>query len=79
MSESVTITTKNAIGVVTLNRPEAFNAFDLQMGERFATQLVALGSERGIRGIVICGAGKAFCAGGDLKWALSVQGGTAAA
>jgi len=79
MSESVTITTRNGIGVVTLNRPEAFNAFDLQMGERFATQLVALGSERGIRGIVICGAGKAFCAGGDLKWALSVQGGTAAA
>jgi len=79
MSESVTITTKNAIGVVTLNRPDAFNAFDLQMGERFATQLVALGSERGIRGIVICGAGKAFCAGGDLKWALSVQGGTAVA
>src|SRR5215510_4820785 len=79
MSESVTVTTKNGIGVVTLNRPEAFNAFDLEMGERFAAQLVALGSERAVRGIVICGAGKAFCAGGDLKWALSVQGGTAAA
>jgi len=79
MSESITVTTKNGIGVVTLNRPDAFNAFDLEMGTRFAGHLVALTSERGVRGIVISGSGKAFCAGGDLKWALSAQGGTAAA
>ena len=79
MSESITVTSNNGISVVTLNRPEAFNALDLEMGETMARHLVALGSDRRARGIVISGSGKAFCAGGDLKWALSRDAGVGAA
>jgi 2-(1,2-epoxy-1,2-dihydrophenyl)acetyl-CoA isomerase len=79
MNDSIAVTTKNGIAVVMLNRADAFNAFDLVMGERFAGNLVALASERRVRGIVISGVGKAFCAGGDLKWALSLGSGAAAA
>ncbi|HTS51908.1 MAG TPA: enoyl-CoA hydratase-related protein [Burkholderiales bacterium] len=79
MNDSITVTRKNGVAVLMLNRADAFNAFDLAMGESFARNLVALASERRVRGIVISGAGKAFCAGGDLKWALSWENGAATA
>jgi 2-(1,2-epoxy-1,2-dihydrophenyl)acetyl-CoA isomerase len=79
MNESVAVTANNGVAVVMLNRADAFNAFDLEMGERFARHLVTLASDRRTRGIVISGAGKAFCAGGDLKWALSQESGAPAA
>jgi 2-(1,2-epoxy-1,2-dihydrophenyl)acetyl-CoA isomerase len=79
MANSVVVSTNNGVASVMLNRPEAFNALDLEMGEAMARSLVALGSDPRVRGIVISGNGKAFCAGGDLKWALSHSGGVAAA
>jgi 2-(1,2-epoxy-1,2-dihydrophenyl)acetyl-CoA isomerase len=52
--------------VITLNRPESLNALNTQVGEEFQA---ALGEarEKGARAIVITGAGRAFCAGGDLR------------
>jgi 2-(1,2-epoxy-1,2-dihydrophenyl)acetyl-CoA isomerase len=79
MTSSVVVSTNNGIASVMLNRPDAFNALDLEMGQAMAHNLVALGSNPGVRGIVISGSGKAFCAGGDLKWALSSGAGVAAA
>jgi 2-(1,2-epoxy-1,2-dihydrophenyl)acetyl-CoA isomerase len=79
MTSSVVVSTNNGIASVILNRPDAFNALDLAMGQAMARNLVALGSDPRIRGIVISGSGKAFCAGGDLKWALSSDTGVAAA
>ncbi|MBD0371693.1 MAG: enoyl-CoA hydratase/isomerase family protein [Pyrinomonadaceae bacterium] len=54
------------VAVVTLNRPAALNALTTEMAKEF---LSAIGEarERGARSIVLTGAGKAFCAGGDLK------------
>ena len=71
MSESVTVRIEGRIAVLTLNRPAAFNAFDLDMVSAFSSALVTLASDANVRGIVISGEGKAFCAGGDLKWALA--------
>ena len=79
MTSSVTVGTNNGIATVMLNRPDAFNALDLEMGVAMARHLVALGSDPRVRGIVISGSGKAFCAGGDLKWAVSRESGVAAA
>jgi 2-(1,2-epoxy-1,2-dihydrophenyl)acetyl-CoA isomerase len=79
MTSSVVVTTNNGIATVVLNRPDAFNALDLEMGVAMARHLVALGSDPRVRGIVISGSGRAFCAGGDLKWALSADTGVAAA
>ncbi len=67
------------ITVVTLNRPEAFNAFNLELVTELATQLTALAGDSGVRGVVLTGKGKAFCAGGDLKWALNHPNGPAGA
>ena len=62
-----------------LNRPEAFNAFDLDMIELFAKYLINLAMDDSVSVLVISGEGKAFCSGGDLKWALNFPNGPAVA
>jgi len=69
MSELIEIKRRDAIAQVALNRPEAYNAFNYEMVSQLATQLTALASDDDVRAVVLTGNGKAFCAGGDLKWA----------
>ncbi len=68
MEETVHCTWVESCAVLTLNRPEFYNAFGPEMISHLATTLADLAADSGIHGVVITGAGKAFCAGGDLKW-----------
>ena len=52
---------------LTLNRPEARNAMSRAMNQALARQLAAAALEPNVRCIVLTGAGKGFCAGGDVK------------
>jgi 2-(1,2-epoxy-1,2-dihydrophenyl)acetyl-CoA isomerase len=70
MSELIELVKTDTIAQITLNRPEAYNAFNYELVSQLANQLNALAGESDVRGVVITGKGKAFCAGGDLKWAL---------
>lgn len=70
MSTLVEIKQHNAIAVAALNRPKAYNALNGEMASQLASHLTTLASDNHVRGVVITGNGKAFCAGGDLKWAL---------
>ncbi len=79
MAELVTINKADGIATVLLNRPEAFNAFNLEMIESLAGHLITLSTEPDVRAIIISGEGKAFCAGGDLKWVLTIPQGPPAA
>lgn len=56
-------------GVVTLtlNRPQSFNALSEAMLAALAEQLAALATDETVRAVVLAAAGKAFCAGHDLK------------
>jgi len=56
-----------AVRRLTLNRPEALNALSDDMLAARQAELDALMDAPGIRAVVIAGAGKAFCAGHDLK------------
>jgi enoyl-CoA hydratase/carnithine racemase len=60
---------QDARGVITLtlNRPQAFNALSEAMLEALQTELDAIAAEPAARLLVIRAAGKAFCAGHDLK------------
>ena len=60
---------KDARGVVTLtlNRPTAFNSLSEAMLAALQQQLDAVAADRSARVVVIAAAGKAFCAGHDLK------------
>jgi 2-(1,2-epoxy-1,2-dihydrophenyl)acetyl-CoA isomerase len=63
---------------VTLNRPEVLNAMNLDLLRSLAEHLTALAVDDRVGAVVICGAGRAFCAGGDLRWVLTAPRGPAA-
>ncbi|MFO1084961.1 MAG: enoyl-CoA hydratase [Reyranellaceae bacterium] len=52
---------------LTLNRPEARNAMSRAMVGALATQLAAAEVDSSVKCLVLTGAGKGFCAGGDVK------------
>jgi 2-(1,2-epoxy-1,2-dihydrophenyl)acetyl-CoA isomerase len=53
---------------ITLNRPESYNALNLDMMKMLGEALSSAAADSSIKGILLTGRGKAFCAGGDLKW-----------
>ena len=69
MSQYIEIKQNENITEVILDRPESSNAFNLEMVTELAKHLTRLATDDSVRGITITGKGKAFCAGGDLKWA----------
>jgi 2-(1,2-epoxy-1,2-dihydrophenyl)acetyl-CoA isomerase len=68
MNDLIEIRQDEELAVIFLNRPEAYNAFNLEMITQLAKQLTRLAKEDSVKGIILAGRGKAFCAGGDLKW-----------
>ena len=56
------------LGILTLNRPDAFNAMSPEMIEELPAAMSWLADEAPIRALIITGAGAAFCAGGDITW-----------
>lgn len=68
MNDSVLIQEHENILVITLNRPDAYNALNLEIMEMLAETLSAGAADKSIKGVLLTGKGKAFCAGGDLKW-----------
>ena len=59
--------TEDGIAWLTLNRPERLNAFSPTMLQGLRETLPRLGSDLEIGAIVVTGAGRGFCAGGDVK------------
>jgi 2-(1,2-epoxy-1,2-dihydrophenyl)acetyl-CoA isomerase len=57
----------NAIGLIRLNRPERFNAFNREMALELQNVLDDCALDKSIRCVYLTGNGKAFCAGQDLK------------
>jgi 2-(1,2-epoxy-1,2-dihydrophenyl)acetyl-CoA isomerase len=63
---SLLVELQNDVAVVTLNQPESLNALSLAMAKEFSPA-VSEAVAGGARAIVITGAGRAFCAGGNLR------------
>jgi enoyl-CoA hydratase/carnithine racemase len=68
-SDELLLTTRDARGVVTLtlNDPARFNALGSDMLAALQRALDAAAADEGVRAVVLAGAGKAFCAGHNLK------------
>lgn len=64
--ETVQLEISDAVATLTLNRPSALNALTMRMGEEFRYAF-AEAQESGARAVILTGAGRAFCAGGDLR------------
>jgi enoyl-CoA hydratase/carnithine racemase len=55
------------VATITLNRPERLNALTFEVYAELRDVFAALDSEPGVRAVVITGAGRAFCSGGDVE------------
>jgi len=64
---------EDGVGVVTMNRPERMNAVNWDLASDLVQLFRDLRFRDDVRVIVLTGAGKAFCAGGDAEW---LSGGT---
>ncbi|MBC8239900.1 MAG: enoyl-CoA hydratase/isomerase family protein [Alphaproteobacteria bacterium] len=70
MSDDIVLVNKRADGLaeVTMNRPEIFNALNAALQARLTEVFLALGADDEVRYITLTGAGKHFCAGGDIGY-----------
>ncbi len=64
---TITLERDGPLGVITLNRPDAMNAFTLVMGEELRAAFDETDADASVRAVIVTGAGKAFCAGADLS------------
>jgi len=71
MGETIKATVCDDIATLLFNRPKSLNSFDLDTVSALAEHVLHLAVDDSVRGIVISGEGRAFCAGGDLNWATS--------
>ncbi|MFV2092643.1 MAG: enoyl-CoA hydratase/isomerase family protein [Hyphomicrobiales bacterium] len=64
---AVEFTVSRDIGTITLHRPDKFNALDVNMLEQLAACVESAEAADDVRVVLLCGAGKGFCAGGDIE------------
>lgn len=67
MSKTVLVEVRDAVATVTLNRPEASNALSLDLGRDLLAAALQCEGDPAVRAVVVTGAGKHFCFGGDLR------------
>jgi methylglutaconyl-CoA hydratase len=66
--KTIDVAIRDAIAIVTLDRPEVHNAFNETLIAELTAALRALGDDEAVRAVVLLGAGASFCAGADLNW-----------
>src|SRR5213594_3036538 len=57
----------NGVATITLNRPERLNAITFEVYHELTDFFAKLHDEKEVRVVVITGAGRAFCSGGDVR------------
>ncbi len=64
---TVQVETRGAVALVTLNRPDSGNALNLQMAMDLLAAAMTCARNSAVRAVVLSGAGRNFCFGGDLR------------
>ncbi|MFG7942963.1 enoyl-CoA hydratase-related protein [Streptomyces cacaoi] len=80
MSDTVRYEVTDGLATVTLNRPDAMNALDVELKVALRDALGEAAADEGVRAVLLTGSGRAFCVGQDLKehtGALQQGGGSA--
>ncbi len=65
---TIRIEVEGEIGTLTLDRPDAFNAMSPELIGEMTVAFAWLADQAPLRGLIVTGAGPAFCAGGDVNW-----------
>jgi enoyl-CoA hydratase/carnithine racemase len=79
MYEQIRYEVDDPVAVVTLNRPAQLNAWTPQMDDEVRHAVARAEQDRSVVGIVITGAGRGFCAGGDMEVLASRRPGSTSA
>lgn len=66
MTSPILLDIVDGVAQVTLNRPERANAFDLTTATEFFATIETIAANRNVRSVLLTGAGRRFCAGGDV-------------
>jgi 2-(1,2-epoxy-1,2-dihydrophenyl)acetyl-CoA isomerase len=77
MSDVVLLDRDGAVAIITLNRPESLNSMSGELLDRLAAVGTEVAADASVRAVVITGAGRAFCAGGDVKGMAAAPAGAA--
>jgi 2-(1,2-epoxy-1,2-dihydrophenyl)acetyl-CoA isomerase len=64
--EAMRLEVQDGVGVITLDRPDALNALDLQLKAELGDALREVRDSDEVRAVLVTGAGRAFCSGGDI-------------
>jgi len=67
MSTPIRYDVAGGVATITLDRPDAMNAFDLALKEALPEVLKSAAQDPAVRAVVLTGAGRAFCVGQDLR------------
>lgn len=62
-----------ATALITLHRPAVLNAIDMEMATLLKTALQKASADQRVRAVILTGAGRGFCAGGDLRFAVAAN------
>ena len=68
---NITVETRENLGIITLNRPQALNAVNAEMLKELALAAEAFDNNDAVRVLIVKGDGKTFAAGIDIKEVLS--------
>ena len=64
---------KGNVAVIRLNRPDKLNALNIELGRGLVHALLRASQDASVRAVVLTGAGRGFCAGGDLEFILDLR------
>jgi 2-(1,2-epoxy-1,2-dihydrophenyl)acetyl-CoA isomerase len=78
MADALKVEILDGVAHVRLDRRAALNALDADLAVALAEGLGSLTLDRRVKAVILSGEGRAFCSGGDLRWALAFPGGAAA-
>src|SRR5512141_748314 len=67
MSKTVLVEVRDHVATVTFNRPDASNALNLDMGKDLLEAALQCEGDANVRAVLVTGAGRHFCFGGDLR------------
>src|SRR5262245_56056927 len=67
MYDDILYSVEDPVATITLNRPDALNAWTDRMGKEVRHAVAAAEADPAVVGIIITGAGRAFCAGADMN------------
>ena len=65
--QTIIITKEEGVATITLSRPEVMNAVNEEMLKELVKATQEVGADEAVKAVILTGAGRAFCAGGDLE------------